>query len=86
MTKDPYFTPHPQGERTITLHDIVIFLRLLVDESMVIGNTFLDWRHVSHFILRLIPKDGYIDGQSLHLTWLNDSFLTLAPNIDKEFI
>lgn len=61
---------------------------------MVIGNKFLDWRHVSHFILRLIPKNGYIDGQSLHLTWLSENyltwlsenFLTLAPNVDKESI
>lgn len=53
---------------------------------MVIGNKFLDWRHVSHFILRLIPKNGYIDGQSLHLTWLSENFFTLAPNVDKESI
>ncbi|RVW84566.1 hypothetical protein CK203_048138 [Vitis vinifera] len=62
-----------QGECIITLQDIAILLRLLVDGAVVIGSICLDWRCVCYSLLGLTPRDTDIDGQCLHFTWLGKS-------------
>ncbi|RVW94916.1 Serine/threonine-protein phosphatase 7 long form-like [Vitis vinifera] len=65
-----------------------------------LGFISLDWHLITAFVrdgdLRLIPStylkgrltpgDTDIDGQRLHLTWLSQSFHTLAPDADEESI
>ena len=75
----------PKRECTITVHDITIVLKLLVDGIVVIGSTCLDWRHVSS-LLSLITEDTYIDGQCLHVTWLGQSFPILTLDVDEQSI
>ncbi|KAL6320844.1 hypothetical protein AAG906_008844 [Vitis piasezkii] len=41
---------------------------------------------VCYSLLGLTPGDTDIDGQRLHLTWLSQSFPTLAPDADEESI
>ncbi|KAL6343142.1 hypothetical protein AAG906_020931 [Vitis piasezkii] len=77
---------HTQGECTITLRDIAMLIGLPIDGDVVTGSTCLDWRHVCYSLLGLSPGDTDIDGQRLHLTWLSQSFPTLAPDADEESI
>ncbi|KAL6342930.1 hypothetical protein AAG906_016950 [Vitis piasezkii] len=43
-------------------------------------------KRVCYSLLGLTPGDTDIDGQRLHLTWLSQSFPTLAPDADEESI
>ena len=70
----------------ITLQDIAMLIGLPVDGDVVTGSTCLDWRRVCYSLLGLTPGDTDIDGQRLHLTWLSQSFPTLAPDADEESI
>ena len=76
----------PQGECTITLQDIAMLIGLLIDGDVVTSSTCLDWRRVCYSLLGLTLGDTDIDGQHLHLTWLSQSFPTLAPDADEESI
>ena len=70
----------------ITLQDIAMLIGLPVDGDVVTGSTCLDWRHVCYSLLGLTFRDIDIDGQCLHLSWLSQSFPTLAPDADEESI
>ena len=76
----------PQRECTTTLQDIAMLIELPIDGDVVTGNTCLDWRCVCCSLLGLTLGDTDIDGQHLHLTWLSQSFPTLAPDADEKSI
>ena len=88
----PYWLPKthtfhvPHGECIITLQDVSIILGLSIDGVVVSGSTCLDWKEVCATLLGVVPKDRYISGQRLHLTWLTEHFPSLAPDIDVEYV
>ena len=57
-----------------------------VDGVAVSGSTSQHLRDVCHSLLGLIPRETYLDGQRLYLTWLSQSFPSLALDADEESI
>ena len=76
----------PQGECTITLHDVSIILSLPIDGVAVSGSTCLDWREVCATLLGAVLEERDIFGQRLHLTWLIEHFPSLSLDANVEFV
>ncbi|MBA0792046.1 hypothetical protein Gohar_016574, partial [Gossypium harknessii] len=63
----------PCGESTITLEDVQLQLRLLVDESVLTGSVqSADWGAICCDLLSAIPNNIY--GGRIEIGWLRDIF------------
>ncbi|KAA0035971.1 serine/threonine-protein phosphatase 7 long form-like protein [Cucumis melo var. makuwa] len=70
----------PCGECMITLQDVTVQLRLLVDDESMTGSLRFNWKVVCKDFLGVLPPD--MKGQQLSLPWLVKQFPELPSDAD----
>ncbi|KAG9444280.1 hypothetical protein H6P81_015620 [Aristolochia fimbriata] len=74
------------GEMTITLEDVDVFLGLRVDEFTVTGLTRGDWMELARVLLGVEIPPGSFQGGRLSLSWIRGRFLFCFDDVPEEVI
>ncbi|KAL5134965.1 Protein MAIN-LIKE 1 [Glycine soja] len=72
----------PHGEATITLQDVALQLGLKIDGLSVTDFITGDVRVAYHTLLGDTPRDKYVKGKMIYLTWLQQNFQQLPVDVD----
>ena len=73
----------PDGEMTITLHDVAIILGLRIDGPIVMGTCALDVAELCRELLGVTPPVDALKGSVISIRWLCDQLSTPAPDADE---
>ncbi|XP_027927469.1 protein MAIN-LIKE 1-like [Vigna unguiculata] len=77
----------PHGETTVTLEDVAVLLGLPIDGDVVTGPTIVqDIFSTFHEHLWVIPPLTVIRGNSIRVSWLNNTFQQLPQNANNNVI